>query len=538
MHIDAFFEYILNKPHTYYQQIPHLTSSPTSDRDGVPIEEDLALRALHPETRPKRGRRKTDDKDDGGSDKDMPDPKRPHLDTPTPSTAGSTSAMDHLSNTLFPPHPQSAVSSSGGADGMDRFFDDTDPWTAAAQSVMSGNGGGGGPSAGGQQFRWRAFPREGTTPVTTQPPITVLTSHDGSNTPVDEVPTPTTPSASKPRARRRHGPAVSSAWPSSGNPLTGKLRGRPPSNRSVRDGPFSTFPANPTGKGHTIDLSSGGITSTPASTPVASHAPPHQYTFRPQQLHLTVPVRTGGHITVASPASAVTPHPHINGSWKREKSPLGRGNEIAYSMVGTNDMERKFSVALLQAQSDGSGLLNVEDAKKIAGRVVASLRQSWPESGDGREMDDRAIATLMGCGDNNESACRDVRLMKLSGERRTDLDDLGLGEDVDDGLNDDDGGSRYEVRWSVQFGPMKADFSQVVLLPGSGGFHRMNSGLSTLGDDDDGGLKGLDGLEGFDDGDGGVEELRKKVVELERIVKEREKEITGIKEKVLKAVVS
>lgn len=201
-------------------------------------------------------------------------------------------------------------------------------------------------------------------------------------------------------------------------------------------------------------------------------------------------------------------------------------------------MERKFSVALLQAQSDGSGLLNVEDAKKIAGRVVASLRQSWPESGDGREMDDRAIATLMGCGDNNESACRDVRLMKLSGERRTDLDDLGLGEDVDDGLNDDDGGSRYEVRWSVQFGPMKADFSQVVLLPGSGGFHRMNSGLSTLGDDDDGGLKGLDGLEGFDDGDGGVEELRKKVVELERIVKEREKEITGIKEKVLKAVVS
>lgn len=539
MHIDAFFEYILNKPHTYYQQIPHLTSSPTSDRDGVPIEEDLALRALHPETRPKRGRRKTDDKDDGGSDKDMPDPKRPHLDTPTPSTADPTSAMDHFSNSLFTPHPQSAVSSGSGADGMDRFLDDPDPWTAATQSVLSSNGSGG-TSAGGQQFRWRAFPREGTTPVTTQPPITVLTSHDGSNTPVDEVPTPTTPSASKPRARRRHGPAVSSAWPSSGNPLTGKLRGRPPSNRSVRDGPFSTFPANPTGKGHTIDLSPGGvgITSTPMSTPVASHAPPHQYTFRPQQLHLTVPTRTGGHITVASPASAVTPHPHINGSWKREKSPLGRGNEITYSMVGTNDIESRFSVALLQAQSDGGGLLKVEDAKKIAGRVVANLRQSWPESGDGRETDDRVIATLMGCGDNNENACRDVRLTKLSGvDRRTDLDDLGLGEDVDDGLNDEDGGSRYEVHWSVQFGLMKADFSQVVLLPGPGNFHRMNSGLSTLGDDDDdGGLK-LDGLEGFDDGDRGVEELRKKVTFLERMVKERDREITGIREKVLRAIV-
>lgn len=538
MHIDAFFEYILNKPHAYYQQIPHLTSSPTSDRDGVPIEEDLALRALHPETRPKRGRRKTDDKDDGGSDKDMPDPKRPHLDTPTPSTADPTSAMDHFSNSLFPPHPQSAVSSGGGGDGMDRFLDDPDPWAAATQSVLSG-GGSSGASAGGQQFRWRAFPREGTTPVTTQPPITVLTSHDGSNTPVDEVPTPTTPSASKARARRRHGPAVSSAWPSSGNPLTGKLRGRPPSNRSVRDGPFSTFPANPTGKGHTIDLSPGGvgITSTPTPTPVASHAPP-QYTFRPQQLHLTVPARTGGHISVASPASAVTPHPQINGngSWKREKSPLGRGDGITYSSTTeiVDDIERKFSVALLQAQSDDGGLPVVEDAKKIAGRVLANLRQSWPESGDGREADDRAIATLMGCGDNNEGACRDVRLTKIG---RTELDDLGLEEDVDD-LNDDDGSTRYEVRWSVQFGPVKADFSQIVSLPGPGRFRGMSGGLSTLGDDDDdGGLKELDGL-GFDDGDGGVDDLRKKVAELERKLKEKDREITGIKEKVLKAVVS
>lgn len=544
MHIDAFFEYVLNKPHAYYQQIPHLTSSPSSDRDGVPIEEDLALRALHPETRPKRGRRKTDDKDDG-SDKDMPDPKRPHFDTPTPSTADPTSAMENFGNSLFTPHPQSTVSSGGGADGMDRLFEDTDPWTAATQSVLSG-GGSSGASTGGQQFRWRPFSGEGTTPVTTQPPITVLTSHDGSNTPVDEVPTPTTPSASKPRARRRHGPAVSSAWPSSGNPLTGKLRGRPPSNRSVRDGPFSTFPANPTGKGHTIDLSPGGvgITSTPTPTPVASHALPHQYTFRPPHLHLTVPTRTGGHISVASPASAVTPHPHINGngSWKREKSPLGRGNGITYSSATeiVDDIERKFSVALLQAQSDGVGLLGVEDAKKIAGRVVANLRQSWPESGDGREADDRAIATLMGCNDNNEGACRDVRLAKLSGgERRTDLDDLGLGGDVDDDLNDDGGSNRYEVRWSVQFGPVKADFSQIVTLPGSGGFHRMSSGLSTLGEeDDDGGLKDLDGLEGFDDGDGTADELRKKIAELERKVKERDREITGIKEKVLKAVVS
>lgn len=541
MHIDAFFEYILNKPHTYYQQIPHHTSSPTQDqmRDGVPLEEDLALRALHPETRPKRGRRKTDDKDDDGTDKDIPDPKRPHLETPTPSTADPNSAID-FSTALFPPHPQSAVSSAGGADEMNRYLDESDPWAAATQSVLSG--GGASASGAGQQFRWRAFPREGTTPSTAHPPITILTSNEGNQTPIDEVPTPTTPaSGSKPRSRRRHGPAVSSAWPSSGNPLTGKLRGRPPSNRSVRDGPFSTFPANPTGKGHTIDLSPGGsgITSTPMSTPIATHAPPHQYTFRPQQLHLTVPARTGGHISMASPSSAITPHPHINGNgipWKRAKSPLGREdngtsyNTSGVSSLGLEDVERKFSVALLQA--DGA-LLGVEESKKIAERVVAGLRRSWPDSG---EAEERAIATIMGCGDDptGEGGCRELRITKLGGERRADIDDL-LGDDDDL----DDGGVRYDVRWCVMLGPVKGEFSQVVTL-GPTGFGRINSGLSTLGDDDDNGLKELDGLEGFDDSGSSesVEDLKKRVAELEKKVKDKEREIKGVRQKVLKAIVS
>ncbi|KAG0130248.1 ARS binding protein 2-domain-containing protein [Tuber indicum] len=562
MHIDAFFEYILNKPHAYYQHIPH--SLPTSDspdqmRDGVPIEEDLALRALHPETRPKRGRRKTDDKDDG-SEKDMPDSKRPHIGIETPTTTDPTSAMEHFSNSLFPPHPQSAAPSSAGGDGMERFLEESDPWAAATQSVLSGGGNSATPT-GGQQFRWRAFPREGTTPQSAHAPPTILTSHDNI-TPQDEIQTPvsTTPvSASKPRSRRRHGPAVSSAWPSSGNPLTGKLRGRPPSNRSVRDGPFSTFPAHPTGKGHTIDLSSpGSITATPTSTPVTTHAP-QQFTFRPEQLHLTVPARVGGNaISMASPASAITPSPHMNGtSWKREKSPLGRESANIYEAQGLEDVERRFSVSLLQAQCHDGLVLGVEDAKRIAEKIVSALKRAWPDGG-GR-VDDKIVAALLGCGD--DGVFREVKISRLSGgSDRRDLDDLGL--DVDDGdqLNGREDGERgFDVRWSIQFGSVKGEFSQIVSVGGNSGLDHNNnpppSSLSQIGEDNDRVLKELEGLEDFGGGvnddphekstgssngasnTGNVEKLRKRVLELERSLKAKEKEIHGIKENVLKAVV-
>lgn len=560
MHIDAFFEYILNKPHAYYQHIPHSlpsSDSPDQMRDGVPIEEDLALRALHPETRPKRGRRKTDDKDDG-SEKDMPDPKRPHIDTETPTTADPTSAMEHFSNSLFPPHPHSAVPSSAGGDGMERFLEESDPWAAATQSVLSGGGNSATPT-GGQQFRWRAFPREGTTPQSAHPPPTILTSHDNIAS-QDEIQTPvsTTPlSASKPRSRRRHGPAVSSAWPSSGNPLTGKLRGRPPSNRSVRDGPFSTFPAHPTGKGHTIDLSSpGGITTTPTPTPVTAHAP-QQFTFRPEQLHLTVPARASGNtITMASPASAITPSPHMNGnSWKREKSPLGRESANIYAALGLEGIEQKFSVGLLQSQCQGGPALGVEDAKRIAEKIVSALKRTWLDSGG--EVDNKTVAALLGCGDG---VFREVKVSRLGGgSDRRDLDDLGLGADDGDqlhGRGDDE--RRFDVRWSIQFGSVKGEFSQVVSVGGNGGLDHNNpssSSLSQLGEENDQVLKELEDLGDFSGGvnddphgestnssngpnsAGNVEKLKKRVLELERSLKAKEKEIHGIRENVLKAVV-
>ena len=330
MHVDAFFEYCLGKTHNYYTQIPSAQDlNPETGRDGVPLEEDLALRALHPESRPKRGRRKTEDKD-LESDRAGVAVKRPHLDTSV-AVIGVPSFAEPQAGTL----PQNAITpSTAPTDGVDRYNDHLDSWTAMstvtahAHSAYPASG-----TSGGQQFRWRLNTRDSNTPLTPHPrsavtPSTGQPPDSGFDEPMSAM-TPSTPN-SKGRARRRHGPAVSSAWPSGGNPLTGKLRGRPPSNRSVRDGPFSTFPANPkTREGPLIDLQG----STPVSTPILGSqenpSPFHQSPYpgalaqgKPGTLHLHVPEHTGGVVRLATPTVM------LNGALERAFTPSGDGHAI------------------------------------------------------------------------------------------------------------------------------------------------------------------------------------------------------------------
>ena len=334
MHIDAFFEYLLGKQHPYYLRIPSLQAPfPETGRDGVPLEEDLALRALDPKFRPKRGRRKAEDVDDDQDRASTPDPKRPHLDTSI--EFGSPHAFAHPQSA----YPQSAIPMSGRSDDMDRFVNAHDPWTtptvphAVSQAIM-------GPSLGklltpsstmtpsaSQQLNWRLHGQDNT-PATPHPmsaitPMTAQIPDSGFDEPRSAI----TPFSSKPRSRRRHGPAVSSAWSSGGGGTAGgKLRGRPPANRSVRDGPFVTFPANPKGRERPgVDL----YRSTPASTPVADRPPsesmeanrhfqfppdPPQRSdttpttqIRPERLQLRVPQHVGG------PVHLVTPTVLVNG---------------------------------------------------------------------------------------------------------------------------------------------------------------------------------------------------------------------------------
>jgi ARS binding protein 2 len=61
MHVDAFFEYLLGIPSPYWTEIP--TPSELVDRDGVAPADDMALRALMPNIRPTRVRKRVDDND-------------------------------------------------------------------------------------------------------------------------------------------------------------------------------------------------------------------------------------------------------------------------------------------------------------------------------------------------------------------------------------------------------------------------------------------------------------------------------------------
>ncbi|KAH0558330.1 hypothetical protein GP486_005009 [Trichoglossum hirsutum] len=448
MHVDAFFEYCLGKSHSYYTQVPPLSAPyPEFGRDGVPLEEDLALRALHPESRPKRGRRKTEDKDND-SEKGSSPAKRPHLDT-----SAATPSMDEFGGPHSALFPGSAIPSSAHPDDMDRYVDHLDPWAAASTITSGAVTASSGPQpstphaasgSGGQHFRWRLNARENT-PSTPHPQsaMTPTISHPPDSI-FDEPQSAITPTSSKVRSRRRHGPAVSSAWPSSGNPLTGKLRGRPPSNRSVRDGPFSTFPANPkTREGPVIDLG-----NTPVSTPISArgegnHEMPQHFQFpppptsggpsqqqgqgqgKPSGLHLQVPPRTGGNVQLATPTVVVNgedsnpPFSPIPSKERNLKPPASffddpdgagsggggggsgggggggsGGDEDFSSQHGghphgpslADDIERTLAARLLNAGLSDGQPLSLEEAKVISEKTLQELRTNFAgSSGSGNE---------------------------------------------------------------------------------------------------------------------------------------------------------
>lgn len=280
MHIDAFFEYLLGKQHPYYMHLPPPHDPfPAEGRDGVPLEEDLAIRALDPKFKPKRGRRKADEGDDDiDMDDSTPARKRPQLDTSIP-----------FGNAL---QPQSAYPTSAHPDHMGGFLTPQDPWTAAsAITPSSAMTAASAPSRlsqknltpysaspmSGQQLRWRLNTQDN--PQTPHPmsAVTPQSAHPFFDEPQSAV----TPSSAKPRSRRRHGPAVSSAWSSTNSSSSGKLRGRPPSNRSTRDGPFVTFPANP-GKRESsaVDMARNSGNLTPIVERAHSDPPAIEHTFR------------------------------------------------------------------------------------------------------------------------------------------------------------------------------------------------------------------------------------------------------------------
>lgn len=353
MHVDAFFDYLRGSPKEYYSHIPHLHNPyPEEGRDGVPAEEDLAIRALDPSMRPKRGRRKADDMDDEADRAVTPDPKRPQMDGTMDFTSPHTFATPHSAY----PHD---------------YADTADPWTAASAitpaSLMPSKGLTPSSAHTTGLFRWKV---NGSmeTPITPHPLSAVTPASAHPDSAWGEEPQ----SAITPRGktRRRHGPMVSSAWSSTASTTNGKLRGRPPSNRTVRDGPFSTFPAKPGLKeASTVDISRTPISTThPAFPPISipQNIPPNNNADSPvpqsttstgppssakrERLQLQVPQRISGPVHLITPPTTAAGGPGpptvlVNGE---ERSTQSHGSPPRHGSVFFGDSsgdERDLPVA-------------------------------------------------------------------------------------------------------------------------------------------------------------------------------------------------
>ncbi|KAJ4271628.1 hypothetical protein NW762_000333 [Fusarium torreyae] len=267
MHVKAFFEYLMDIPNDYWTRIP-TDSNPTSQpiRDGVALEDDMALRALFPHIRPKRGRKRPVDDDTATSPA-----HRSHL--------APSSAVEHGVSGPLSADP----SRLGGA-----------PWT---------------PSDGAQQtpaFRW---PQSAVTPTTRN------SFWDDALEPQSAV----TPSRPKLTTQRRGPKNVSSAWrPGVANGGV-KPRGRPPMNRTPVDvtlPPFSAAtttaaPDEPIAPIYTPPVSAPPRTD---SGPTEESIPSTLVTSKPQSspprpsrpsISLRVPERPPGSVRLATPPPAV-----------------------------------------------------------------------------------------------------------------------------------------------------------------------------------------------------------------------------------------
>lgn len=385
MRVDAFFEFCLGHPHPYYKHLPGAHSHISDVRDGVALEEDLAIRALVPQWKPKRGRKRAEDR---AIDEEKP-AKRPLLDT----SVGVLHGGSFTSHSATFPH--SAIPFSAFPDDMEP----NDPWMAAASSFPADA-----PNAQqqGQTLRWRPLERDASPAGYPQSAIIPRVHHPSDAFPPVEPQSAVTPlSGDKARARRRHGPAVSSAWPGSNGSSTGKTRGRPP-NRGTVSGPFSSFPVNPARDESTHDSTARPASAIPLDQnafgqfPTSQHnrsPSPFQGGNRPGKLQLQVPQHPGGPVRLATPPMLLVNGINNTGSPKSDENASGPiphempsvlanpGTKCSPEKLSSEDLIRLLSNELQRARVIGRPTaLGPDEARALAASVVRSLMESCSQS--------------------------------------------------------------------------------------------------------------------------------------------------------------
>lgn len=586
MHLDAFFNYCIGKPHIYYSQVPvGQDATPEPSRDGVALEEDLALRALHPESRPKRGRKKAEDKEVDG-DLSLSPAKRQRIDTPLEST--DFEAFGGETADLF---ATNTVPSNGHNEETDPYARPFEmPWTGTPSTITAGtvntnltapsptnrsNSG----KFGGQQFRWRLNTQDANTPTTPYPhsAITPATTHlpdSVLNEPMSAITSAT--SSMRGRGRRRHGPAVSSAWPSGGNVVTGKFRGRPPSNRSIRDGPFTTFPANPkTREGPVIDVQRPSQTTTPATgrgesqnhlaMQVSQTVTGSTGTFTQKQnqakrggLQLQVPERSGGLVRLATPTVLV------NGESGRDPASFAQNSDYGDGESDTEAFLLRHQQAASHQEAElvrhltnrlsktvfvmGNPRTTSGIAQQLAKNAVANLKYAYKDSFD-EESFIADCALWLGLSEELElrygtrSTMSELRILptdtNTNVEMENTIDFIQHGATASSavaGRNGDtnkiaataaaDKNHGFVMMWKLSFGPLSANLSLPVSLARNTTEHALTATSATNA------TTSTEGAGGGGGGGMGEQYWKEKYLRLQQ---EKDEQITRMRRGVMKA---
>lgn len=249
MHIDAFFEYLLDNSHPYWTEIPTTTNPITEGgRDGVAAEDDMALRSLLPHIRPRRGRNKRPDeraKNSGRSPssqrarsvevqhQQQQQQQHPHHQQQQQQQQLDFWAAPHTdarsNDFLLPPHD---------LDFSNMSIDHTtmSPWILQPEDFANT------PLSNQFTYTGATTPLHNHTSSASASNMLWAEQPSDHHMPAEELPLPeavtpssstiTTMTTSTSRKSKRHGAkVVSSAWRAGGPGGSGKTRGRPPTKR-------------------------------------------------------------------------------------------------------------------------------------------------------------------------------------------------------------------------------------------------------------------------------------------------------------------
>lgn len=463
MHVKSFFEYLMDIPNEYWTDVPQ-DSNPISRpiRDGVAVEDDMALRALLPHIRPKRGRKRPEQEDASSTPSQKP--------RVSPSNLNDDIASD---------------ANNMAASSFDQIQTPATAW----------------PSQDVPQIPLSRWPQSAATPT-----IKGAFWGDDALEPKSAI-TPSKPS------QRRGAKNVSSAWRLGGLENGSKTRGRPPINRTPIDTPnMSNATWTPTQASYEIprDLTSqppyvnGNASQPPLHPPAApfTHPKPPAPPPKPNQtgsenprparpsISLQVPERQGGAVRLATPPPP--PQAPPRGQSIGEQLAAVTGNQTQNGGTGhptVNKVSTPWDKAAATSQSAPEpptasefdppresipdyyfatveNRHNIDDL--IAYFVRASIGADWFEidgSPGKRATVDEANAITNATLQNMYRSSNTIKeflinLAALAGARM-----LMTGVSRCQRLGEHDGHTSYQCEWEYRFGTLSGYFNMVVNVP-------------------------------------------------------------------------